>query len=93
MYMYIYIYTHAHIHTHTHTHTYTHKHTQSFTQLRQLGDKGIQANQFNRTSGIKNREFGSQGRNQSYIWYKDMCSQLAYSTNTRFYSIASHQEC
>ena len=72
---------------------YIYKPAFSFTHLRLLGDQGIQANQFNWTSGIKNWEFGSQGRNQSLLWYKDMCSQLTYSTNTRLYSIASHQEC
>ena len=65
----------------------------SFTKLRQLGDEDIQTNQFNSTSGIKNLESGSQGRNQSLLWYKDMCSQLAYSTNTCLYRTASHQEC
>ena len=40
----------------------------------------------------KNLEFGSRGRNQSLLWYKAKCSQLAYSTNTWLYRVANHQE-
>ena len=89
--MYTYIYIHTYIYKYISI--YISKPVYSFSQLRQLGDQGIQTNQFNLTSRIKNLEFGSQGRNQSLLWYKDMCSQLAYSANTCIYRIASHQEC
>ena len=83
--MHTYIYTYIYI--------YISKPVYNFTQQRQLGDQEIQANQFNSTYGIKNLEFGGESSNQSLLWYKDMCSQLVFSTNTCLYRIASLQEC
>ena len=71
---------------------YISKPVNSFTQQRELGYQEIQGNQFNSSYGIKNLEFGGQSSNESLLWYEDMCSQLACSTNTCLYSIASHQE-
>ena len=53
IYIYIYKHTHTHIHIHTSIHIFKTKPVYSFTQLRQLGDQGIQGNQFNSPSGIK----------------------------------------
>ena len=83
--MHTYIYTYIYI--------YISKPVYNFTQQRQLGDQEIQVNQFNSTYGIKNLEFGGESSNQSLLWYKDMCPQLVFSTNTCLYRIASLQEC